>query len=115
MENRQTSLVTIANCVAAFAALILVAGWLDRWFWQRVPRLLGTSSQTLGLIVLVAWLIAQGYERFLKRGHDKIDILTLQTKSEKLIGRDSQRTSVEAFRCSLNERIALKPSTEIPG
>ncbi len=83
MENRRTSLVTIANCVAALAALILLAGWLDRWFWQRVPRLLGTSSKILGLIVLVAWLMAQGYERFLKRGHEKIDILRLQTKSEK--------------------------------
>ena len=61
---------------------MVVADVLDRWFWQRIPRLLAVSSETVGLLVLVTWLLLEGYFRFLKKGHDRLDLLTLRAESK---------------------------------
>lgn len=67
------------NSLAIVLLLVLIGGWVERVFWEKGPRLLGVSEQILGALVLFAWLVWQGFQKF---GRQK-DVRLLRVVEEK--------------------------------
>jgi len=83
MKDRDHSWVDTANVCAIIAAAILVCELADHVLSHVIPRVLGLSTQILGTIVLMLWLIIKGYEKFLKPRHDDVGLVTLGLTDQK--------------------------------
>ena len=63
--------------IVVFGGAITIGELADRFLWDVLPRALNVASEIVGAI-LVLWLGMHGYERFLKPGHDNLDLVSLR-------------------------------------